>query len=190
MPFTMDSKARKIGLILFLMTEAMFFAGLISAYWILKSQSEIWPPPLPLIEQPRLPVLITGINTGILLFSGVAMLFAERVVRKGCSLCLISWLGIAGFSGLIFLSLQGYEWVRLIHFGLTTVHNIYGGMFYLIVGIHAVHLFIALCVVTVVFLKAVQGRYSESCYTGITLCRMYWIFVVGIWPILYALIYF
>lgn len=182
----MKDKAGKIGMMLFLMTEAMFFAGLISAYWILRNQSDVWPP----IGQPRLPVVITGFNTLILLSSGVTMLFAERAVRKGCSLCLIIWLGIAGLAGFFFLALQGYEWVRLIHFGLTTVRNIYGGMFYMIVGVHAVHLIAALGVVMVVFLKSVQGRYSESRYAGVTLCRMYWIFVVGVWPVLYALIYF
>ena len=172
----MEDRAAKIGMVFFLATEAMFFAGLISAYWVLRAQVSPWPP----LGQPRLPVLMTGLNTGILLLSGITVWQTGRAL----------WLGLTGLGGVLFLSIQGYEWYRLIHFGLTTVKNIYGGIFYIVVGAHALHVVAALVVLFIVLFKVVQGSYSEDRTTGVTLCRMYWTFVVGVWPILYALVYF
>src|SRR5204863_302235 len=54
--------------------EVMFFAGLISAYFVLRMGAAQWPPPL----QPRLPVLVTGLNTLVLLGSSFAMLRTQR----------------------------------------------------------------------------------------------------------------
>jgi heme/copper-type cytochrome/quinol oxidase subunit 3 len=64
----------------FLSAETMFFAGLISAFFVLRLSAAVWPPPL----QPRLPVLVTGLNTLVLLASSVAMLAALRAseIRK------------------------------------------------------------------------------------------------------------
>ena len=52
-----------LGVLMLLGAEAMFFAGLIGAYIVFRVGSAIWPPPF----QPRLPVGVTGVNTGILL---------------------------------------------------------------------------------------------------------------------------
>lgn len=182
----MEDKAAKIGMVLFLAAEAMFFAGLLSAYLILRVQVVPWPP----TGQPRLPVLVTGINTLILLTSGVALFCGGRALKKSCNLCLVGWIGIGALCGTLFLAIQGYEWVRLIGFGLTTVKNIYGGLFYLVVGTHAVHLLAALVVLLIVFLKAVQGRYTAAHQTGFVVFRMYWTFVVLVWPVIYGLLYF
>jgi heme/copper-type cytochrome/quinol oxidase subunit 3 len=173
----------QIGMVFFLAAEAMFFAGLISAYWVLRAQVSPWPPP----AQPRLPVLVTGINTLILIGSGTAFWQTRQAVDRGCRFCIVGWLGLAGLGGAVFLGVQGYEWIRLIGFGLTTVRNIYGGLFYIVIGTHAVHVLAGLVFLLVVFLQAVQpgGR------TGpLAACRMYWTFVVGVWPVLYALVYF
>ncbi len=182
----MDDRRVKIGMSFFLAAEAMFFAGLISAYWVLKSQIVPWPP----IGQPRLPILVTGINTGILLLSGAAITRTGPALRKGCYLCLVAALGLAALGSLLFLAIQGYEWVHLIRFGLTTVKNVYGGTFYFIIGAHALHVVAALIVLLAVFFRAIQHRYDESNHSAVTVARIFWLFVVGVWPILYALVYF
>jgi len=61
-------------MLFFLSAETMFFAGLISAFFVLRLSAAVWPPPL----QPRLPVLVTGLNTLVLLASSVAMIAALR----------------------------------------------------------------------------------------------------------------
>lgn len=178
--------AGQIGLLLFLATELMFFAGLLSAYWVLRNKMGIWPPP----GQPRLPAGITGLNTTLFLISGLTIYGAERAAKRGCHPCLMGWLGLTLLFGLFFLGLQGYEWLRLISFGLTTTHNIYGGLFYIVIGSHALHVIAALAVLLVVALQAARGRYTVGHSEGLTLCRMYWTFVVLIWPLLYGVLYF
>ncbi len=175
----------RIGMVFFLVTEAMFFAGLLAAYWVLRGTVVPWPPE----GQPRLPVFMTGINTAVLLASGVALFGTDAALRKGCRRCLISWLGAAMLGGVVFLMVQGYEWVRLIRFGLTTVKNVYGGTFYLIVGAHGLHVVIALIFFLVIFWRAARGAYSAERHTGLTLLRMYWSFVVLIWPAIYVPLY-
>ena len=64
----------RLATMFFIAAEVMFFAGLISAYFVLRMGAAQWPPPL----QPRLPVLVTGLNTIVLLASSFAMLRALR----------------------------------------------------------------------------------------------------------------
>ena len=78
----------RLGLLVFLGAEAMFFVGLIGAFLVFRLGSEVWPPP----AQPRLPVGVTGINTVILLFSGLTGHLALRAVREGDSKRLIRWI--------------------------------------------------------------------------------------------------
>ena len=60
-----------LGMVIFVITEVMMFAGLISAFVIARQGSPIeWPPPW----QPRLPVVITSFNTCVLLASGSSYL--------------------------------------------------------------------------------------------------------------------
>lgn len=173
-------------MILFLAAEAMFFAGLISAYWVLRSQVSPWPP----IGQPRLPVFVTGINSLILIGSGLAFWRTRRALDRGCRLCVVGWLGLAGLGGAVFLGIQGFEWARLIRFGLTTAQNIYGGLFYIVIGSHALHVAAGLAFLLFVFLGTVRNPSGDGREVPLVACRMYWTFVVAVWPILYALVYF
>ena len=59
--------------------EVMLFAGLVSAFWVLRVSAPAWPPPL----QPRLPVGVTGLNTLVLLGSSAMVLNGVRALRRG-----------------------------------------------------------------------------------------------------------
>lgn len=173
------------GLLIFLATEAMFFAGLISAFLILRAGHVTWPP----LDQPRLPVAATGINTLFLILSAYTMQRALQSIRAGKPKALTSWLLATGVLGVIFLSVQGFEWLRLVQFGLTFNSSIYGGTFYALIGCHGVHVLVAVIVLFVVVGRAINKRYSVQNHTAIELCRMYWLFVAGVWPVLYLLVY-
>ncbi len=67
-----------IAMLLYVATEVMLFMGFISAFSIYKASSLLWPP----ADQPRLPVPITSINTGILLFSGALLILSNIAFRK------------------------------------------------------------------------------------------------------------
>ncbi len=168
-----------VGMLLLLTTEVMFFAGLISAFIVSRANSPLWPPP----GQPRLPVERTAVNTLVLVLSAVTMQWAVQALRGSARGAPVSrWLAATMVLGGLFLALQGYEWVRLIGFGLTTTSSLYGGFFYLIVGAHALHVLAGLA-----FLAAVLWLYRSR--ATVVAASIYWFFVVGLWPILYGLVY-
>jgi cytochrome c oxidase subunit III len=174
-----------VAVIVFLGAEAMFFAGLVGAYIIFRVSAPIWPPPF----QPRLPVGITGMNTAILIASAATMRWSVKAVRVNDYRKLVRCLAYTAALGGIFLIVQGFEWLRLIHFGLTVSSSVYGGLFYTLIGFHGLHVLGALIWLLVVFVHAKQGRFSKDHHVGLQTCAMYWTFVVALWPVLYALVY-
>ena len=174
-----------LATLMFLGAEAMFFAGLMGAFLVFRLGSEVWPPPF----QPRLPILVTGVNTLILIASAITMILALHANRQAERARLVSLLSWTAILGTVFLLLQGYEWVRLIHFGLTVSSSVYGGLFYTLIGFHGVHVFGALVWLLGVWVRARQGNYTKKSYVGLQTCSMYWIFVVALWPVLYGLVY-
>jgi heme/copper-type cytochrome/quinol oxidase subunit 3 len=84
----MDSTGRQnnvfFGMMLLLTTEAMFFAGLISAYLVARGNAAVWPP----ADQPRLPMSVTAINTVILVLSGLSAVVSFR--KKSVRLMIIA----------------------------------------------------------------------------------------------------
>jgi heme/copper-type cytochrome/quinol oxidase subunit 3 len=165
--------------------ETMLFAGMISAFIVLRIGAAVWPPPL----QPRLPVALTGVNTLVLLASSVAMAAAVRALLGGTVPLAIARLKWAAALGALFLSVQGYEWVRLIGFGLTVSSGAYGGTFYTLIGAHGLHVVGALAWLVLVLTRLRAGRIGPARPAGLRACAMYWHFVVFLWPILYVAVY-
>ena len=161
--------------------EVMFFAGLISAYFVLRMGAAQWPPPL----QPRLPVLVTGLNTLVLLGSSFAML---RTQRDRSRARVVRGLTVTAALGVVFLAVQGYEWVRLVSYGLTMASGAYGASFYTLIGVHALHVIGALVWLAIVRAGVGRGRFLEPA-AGLRACAMYWHFVVALWPVLYVTVY-
>ncbi|MFQ5989471.1 MAG: heme-copper oxidase subunit III [Candidatus Methylomirabilales bacterium] len=175
----------RLGMLMFLGAEAMFFAGLIGTFLIFRLGSAVWPPP----GQPYLPVGVTGVNTLVLLFSAYTMHRAIRAIRGENRQALVRCLQMTAILGAIFLTVQGYEWMRLVHFGLTLSSGTYGATFYTLIGIHGVHVFSAVIWLLVVLAGARRNRFSAKQHVGLTVCGMYWYFVVGLWPVLFTLVY-
>ncbi len=174
-----------LGMLAFLAAETMLFAGLIAGFLVLRYSAVVWPPPF----QPRLPIEVTGVNTAVLLASSVTMARALRAVRRGSQAGLALGLGWTALLGAIFLGVQGYEWVRLVEFGLTVSSGAYGATFYTLIGIHALHVLGALIFLGIVLVRARRGRFTERAHTLVVVCGIYWSFVVFVWPILYLLVY-
>lgn len=170
-----------LGMLIFIASEAMFFAGLISAFTIVRSGAPVWPPP----GQPRLPIEETALNTAALLLSGLVLLFARRAFnkeRERAEWPLLISIGLGGF----FVIFQGIEWAALIGEGLTLTSSALGGFFYLIVGIHALHAIAALTLLIRAYLKLKRGWLASS---QLASAEAFWYFVVGLWPILYLRVY-
>ncbi len=165
--------------------ESMFFAALVSALFVLRLGQPIWPPPF----QPRLPVGVTGLNTLVLLASSVTMVAAVRALARGDEIRGVRRLATTAGLGLLFLLVQGYEWIRLIGYGLTVSSGAYGATFYTLIGTHGLHVLGALAWLCTTLVLAARGRYAGGHATPVRACGMFWHFVVGLWPILYVAVY-
>lgn len=174
----------RLGVIMLLGAELMFFAGLIGAFLVFRLSAQVWPPPF----QPRLPIAVTGVNSAILLVSALTMHWAVGAARNG-SAHLLRQLTFTALLGVLFLLIQGYEWVQLVHFGLTTSSSVYGGLFYVLIGAHGVHVLGGLIWLSAVCWQARRGRFTKKDFVGVQTARMYWTFVVALWPVLYGLVY-
>ena len=175
----------RVGMLVFLGAETMFFAGLISTFLVFRLGHQIWPP----AALPRLPVEVTGLNTLILLCSAVTMWWAIRAVRVDAQRRLVRMLVYTVVLGVVFLGIQGYEWVQLVRFGLTLQSGIYGATFYTLIGCHGLHVFGAVIWLLAVLRGAQKNRYTALQHTGAAVCGMYWYYVVALWPVLYGLVY-
>jgi heme/copper-type cytochrome/quinol oxidase subunit 3 len=175
----------RLGMWMLIVGETMFFGGLVGAFLMLRMNAAVWPPPL----QPRLPIGVTAVNTLVLLASSYTVVRALGAIRVDDRRGLARWLGWTGALGGLFLLVQGAEWLRLVRFGLTVSSGAYGATFYTLIGAHGAHVLGALTWLGLVLLAAARDRYTARSHVGVATCAMYWHFVVGLWPILYALVY-
>jgi len=172
-----------LGMLLFIFTEAMLFAGFISAFVIVKSQAagQMWPP----FGQPRLPVEETAVNTAALLVSGLVLGFAQFAFRKSARQAVLPF-AVSILLGVFFVGFQGVEWAQLLGQGLTLQSSTYGAFFYLIVGAHAIHAVGALGALVWAWFRLRDDDLGQSAFTTV---QLFWYFVVLLWPILYWKVY-
>jgi len=171
-----------LGMLVFVFTEVMFFAGFISAITIVKAEAVGgWPPP----GQPRLPVAETAVNTVALLVSGVLLVMAGRAFRRD-QMQSKRWMLASIVLGTFFVGLQGREWILLLAEGLTLTSSTLGAFFYVIVGIHALHAIVALCGLIWAWVKLRSGELNPAVFATI---QVFWYFIVLLWPVLYVQVY-
>jgi heme/copper-type cytochrome/quinol oxidase subunit 3 len=171
-----------LGMLIFVVTEIMFFAAFISAFTIMRGSATVWPPP----GQPRLPIGETAFNTLLLLASGGLLYLARQRRRRFATKSARNlWLAAIAL-GAGFVLLQGREWFALLAQGLTLQSSALGSFFYLIVGVHALHAIVALGALTYLWLRMGRGAVPTPTLAA---GEIFWYFVVGVWPILYWRVY-
>jgi heme/copper-type cytochrome/quinol oxidase subunit 3 len=170
-----------MAMLIFVSTEIMVFAGLISAFSIYRSSVLGWPP----AGQPRLPIEETAINTAALLLSGIVLVFAHRAFRRSPQAAQRP-LALAILLGIFFVVFQGAEWVALVGQGLTLTSSVLGSFFYLIVGLHGLHAVAAIWALIYAWRRLQQGWLGPG---PLVVSSIFWYFVVLLWPILYWRVY-
>jgi cytochrome c oxidase subunit 3 len=171
-----------LGVTIFILTEMMLFAGFISAFTISKAAAPMWPPP----GQPRLPFEETAINTVALLVSGALAWWAgrqfDKVGPRSARWPLVASIALGAF----FVAFQGMEWVAMLREGLTLTSSTHGAFFYLIVGAHGLHVVGGLIVMMTLLARLQKEQLSpDQFWAG----RLFWYFVVLLWPVLYWQVY-
>jgi cytochrome c oxidase subunit III len=173
-----------LATVVFVLTELMFFTALISAYLVIRAGTGEWAPP----ESVRLPVVATLFNTLVLLLSGVLMFVATRAFAgEGASSKVKTLYGWSMALGCTFVGIQGYEWVELIKFGMTMTSGVFSACFFLIIGCHGIHAISAILAMLALFISMVRGSAKPDHLVAMTI---YWSLIVGVWPILFGLVYF
>lgn len=183
-PASSSINAVQLGVLLFIGSEIMLFAGLLAVYTAFRFGNLTWPS-----AQLYLPVKVTWVNTFFLLSSCYTMYRAVSAGRKNQQGSLVTALTVTALLGTLFISIQGYEWIQLIRDGFTITTGVYGATFYLLIGCHALHVLGAVIWLLVVVRLARQGRFPSHRFVGVEVCAWYWYFVGSLWVLLFALVY-
>ena len=175
----------RLAIVIVITAESMLFAGLIGMFLVFRLSAREWPP----AALPRLPLAMTSLNTVVLFASLVPLSRALRAVRRGDRERLVRAIALTAGLGALFLAVQGAEWVRLVHHGLTLGSGTYGATFYVLIGCHGVHVLVAVAWLAVVAGLAHRGAFRPARHAGLEMSAMYWYFVCALWAVLFPLVY-
>jgi cytochrome c oxidase subunit 3 len=170
-----------VGVVVWLASELMFFAGLFAAYFTLRAETAVWPPAGVELDVPR-----AAASTVVLLASSATMHFSVVRAHRGDRRGALRWLYVTFLLGLVFLVNLGLEWAGN-DFSISS--DAYGSIYYLITGAHGAHLAggLALMVVGAV---AVSGPPSRLRIGPVfTVSAYYWHFVDAVWLAVFATIF-
>lgn len=132
---------------------------------------------------------LPAVNAILILASAVSLMWA----RKGLSIAnrgqLVAGLAIALTLGAAFLFQQAMEYRHAAELGITLASGVYGTNFYMLTGVHGVHLLAGIIMLAVLLLRAFHGHFKAESRVGLDLVSWYWNFAVVI-PGLLVFIYF
>ena len=181
----MGTQRGKVGMWLFLVSDAFTFGALLCAYGAMRMGSADWPIPSKILDIP-----LTAFNTFVLICSSVTMVKALSAIRHNNPGGLQKYLlgTIAG--GVIFLSIQAYEWTHLIiHEGLALRKNLFAATFFSITGFHGFHVTCGVIYLSVILLQARRGRYTAQDNHRVEVAGLYWHFVDLVWILVFTFVY-
>jgi cytochrome c oxidase subunit 3 len=177
-----------LGMLLFIGSEVMFFAGLFAAYFNARAMAPAWPPEgLEHVIQPNL--VVVG-ATLILVFSSLTMQWGVWRIRKGDRTGLNRAVAFTVILGVIFLGIQAYDYYQFVtvdHFGINS--GIYGTLFFTLTGFHGAHVFGGVVGLSIILLRGVAGQFSARHHIAVEAVSAYWHFVDVVWIVLFATLY-
>ena len=169
-----------VGVVVWLASELMFFAGLFGAYFTLRSINGEWPPDDLELETAR-----TAAATVVLVASSFVVHLAVVAARRGDRRGAVRWLGVTGLMGAVFLTNQVVEYAAA---SFQIDDHAYGSIFYLMTGFHGLHVVGGLVFMGAVAI-AIAGRSRAPTYETVEVCSYYWHFVDVVWVFMFATIY-
>jgi cytochrome c oxidase subunit III len=181
-----------LGIILFIVSEAVMFGAFFAQYFYNRILSDSWPtraglpPDFERVPAFPLPVVLTA----LLVASGFTAHWAQDAIRRDDRDAFQGWLIVTVLLGLGFLGGQAYEYTNLIvneGFNITT--GIYGTVFFSLTGLHGLHVTIGVLVLIGVLIRAFLGQFSSRSHFGVEGTVLYWHFVDAVWIALYVTLY-
>jgi cytochrome c oxidase subunit III len=171
-----------LGMVVFVASEAMFFATFFGAYFTIYSVNPVWPP----AGFPRLEPELATVLTVLLVASSVTLQIGVRAIRRDRTRPMLIWLGLTILLGTGFLGLQLYDY-SLLGFGVRD--GIFGSLFYVMTGLHMAHVFGGVVFLTLVLLQGVGGQLTHAHHDSMEAGSIYWHFVDVVWICLFITFY-
>lgn len=188
-PFEHDADrhgAGWFGMVLFLIVLGVLFISTLVGMLVIRIQLADrgqWPADLP-----ALPVVV-WIGTALILLSSYPMHLATKAVRVGRAGALARSLALVTAIGVIFLVLQGlavWQWSTALidqWEGLGRSRLALTG-FYVLAGLHALHVLGGLLVLVVTTARAARGVYAPDDHAGVDHAAAYWHFLGAVWLVM------
>ena len=178
----------KLGMWIFLTTDAMSFSGFLLAYAVLRANMN-WPHPAD-----HLGIALSGFATFILICSSVSMVLSIDACKLKQRKQMLWWLGATIAGGVIFLGIQVYEYQHLVHLGITLTsfsegNNLFGSTFYMITGFHGMHVLTGVIYLICLFVQAYKGKYDDGNINMLEIGGLFWHFVDLVWILVFTFIY-
>jgi cytochrome c oxidase subunit III len=168
----------KIGLWIFLSIVCAVLTLLISAFFMRMAPD--WRP----LPEP----MLLWVNTGVLIFSSMALQRARVAARDGRMDGLKTSLLAGGVSALAFVAGQLLVWRQLHDGGYFLAGNPAVGFFYLLTAVHGVHLLGGVVALGRTAAKIWRGVGVEKLRLSAELCAIYWHFLLVVWVVLFGLL--
>ena len=179
-----------LGMILFIASEVMFFAGLFAAYFNVRLSAPHWPPLVNEAEyEPFMlshELLLPGILTFILVMSSVTMQLGVWGIRRGDRTAFLRNTAVTLVLGVVFLVGQVYDYTQL-GFGITD--TAFGSTFYTLTGFHGAHVLGGAIMLGVVLYRGMAGQFSARHHDAVEATSLYWHFVDVVWIVLFSTLY-
>lgn len=171
----------KLGLWVALGSVTMLFAAFTSAY-IVRSAGSDWVP----LDLP--PVL--WLNTVAIVLSSVTMDLARRAFRHWRPVAFRKWMFVTAVLGTLFLTGQVFAWNQLASQGIYVSSHPHSSFFYVLSGVHAVHLLVGVLALFYVLALATRYRLTPGESASPVVAATYWHFVSAIWIYLLVVVFY
>uniref|UniRef100_A0A343VVJ1 Cytochrome c oxidase subunit 3 n=1 Tax=Bothromesostoma personatum TaxID=27905 RepID=A0A343VVJ1_9PLAT len=179
-----------VGMLIMISSEIFFFLSFFWAFfhncWFPGVDlGSIWPPAgleFLVVDSFSVPFL----NTIILLSSGISVTWAHYSLIAGNSNNLLISLVLTVLLGLLFLSLQIFEYSSC-QFSFNSL--VFGSCFYMLTGFHGAHVIVGTIFLFICLLRAILFHLNSNHHVGFELAIWYWHFVDVVWLFLFIFVY-
>jgi cytochrome c oxidase subunit 3 len=190
-----DNEAGKLGMWIFLFTELFLFGGLFLVYAIFRALYDVDFHH----AAARLDTMIGTINTIVLLVSSMTVAMSITAIQKNDSRLAIRLLLVTIFLALVFMVNKYFEWHHKLELnifpGSIVLQNLergellFFGLYYMMTGLHALHVIIGLTLLIICIFKINSGHIKPGRLLLLENSGLYWHLVDLIWIFLFPLLY-
>jgi len=174
----------KMGMTLFLLSEAVFFLLLILAYAFYHTSGELGKQAANALD-----VVKSALFSVALLSSSVTLWQADVCLKSGGRSQARLWLAATILLGLIFLVGQGTEYAHLLREHVTISRNLFGTTFFTLTGFHGLHVAVGLALLLILLGLTELGTAHEPTSSAMEAISLYWHFVDGVWVVIFSVVY-